>query len=136
MRRSTTKEVKEIIKKYIVEHFEAVKDDYNEDVASVDTSNYSAVCDAILSNFKTEKLVNDNRYKAGRISRQDIFVEWCSGLCHILNTSYYYSSSAVDLLGSWLEQTESEKNKYTETEAEYRISSLLYRELLQHSNKF
>ena len=147
MRRSTTKEVKEIIKNYIMSNFEDIKGDYiNKDgkaysadleiMETVNSANYREVCNAILTIFKAEKLTHDNRYKAGRISKQDLFIEWCSGLCSAIDTSYYYNVCAVDLLGNWLDQTEAEKNKFSESEAEYRISSLIYRELLAHATAF
>ena len=58
-----------------------------------------------------------------------IFADWCAGLPSILNTCYYYNRSAVDDLGEILEETEEEKEKYTQTEAEKLLTALIYREI-------
>lgn len=51
-----------------------------------------------------------------------------AGLPSFLGTyKYYYSGSAIDVLGDILEQTEEERNRYTEAEAEKCMTYLLYR---------
>ena len=142
MRKTNCKEVTEIIKNYIMEHFNYYMDDNRgqfsgdlEHLNNTDTSNYTEVCNAILTVFWAEKLKYDNRFKAGRVSRYEMFEDWCSGLCSALNTDYYYNVSAVDLLGEWLEETESEKAKYDERKAEKTITTLLWRELNAHATK-
>lgn len=47
----------------------------------------------------------------------------------ILDTCYYYNRSAVDDLGAILEETEEEKARFTEQEAEQLLTDLIYREL-------
>lgn len=46
------------------------------------------------------------------------FADWCAGLAGVLDTRYYYNRSAVDNLGAILEETDEEKAKYTEDQAE------------------
>ena len=140
MRKTNSKEVKGIIKNYIMEHFNYYMDDNRgqfsgdlERINNTDTTNYAEVCNAILTVFWAEKLKYDNRLKAGRVSRFEIFVDWCSGLCSALDTDYYYNVSAVDLLGEWLEETESEKARFDESKAEETITKLLWRELNAHA---
>ena len=58
-----------------------------------------------------------------------MFVDWCQGLPSALDTLYYYNRSAVDDLAAILEETEEEKAKYTEAQAEEILSRLIYREL-------
>lgn len=58
----------------------------------------------------------------------------CSGIGRkdsptAFNTLYYYNVSAVDLLADWLNETDSEKARFTEEQAEERITALLFREL-------
>lgn len=120
MRKTNSKEAKAIIKNYIMEHFNYYMDDnrgqFSEDLERINdtnTDNYAEVCNSILTIFWAEKLKHDNRFKAGRASRYDLFEDWCSGLCSALDTDYYYNVSAVDLLGEWLEETESEKQDLT-----------------------
>ena len=57
------------------------------------------------------------------------FADWCAGLPSVLDTLYFYNRSAVDDLGAILEETEQEKNRYTEQQAEQLLTSLIYREL-------
>lgn len=143
MKRTNSKELKETIKNFIMDHFcncyyPDNKGYFSGDIANlnnIDTTNYSEVCNAILTIFFDEKLKRDNRYNAGRVTRYSLFVDWCSGLCSALPTEYYYNVCAVDLLGGWLDQTESEKAKYTESQAEEKITALLYRELTSNATR-
>lgn len=142
MIRSTHKEVKEAIKNYIMEHFadyhaeqlefinkNGLNDDYDNLIANTDPTNYNDVCTAILGIFKAEYLHRRNR----NYNTQELFYNWCSGLCSAVDTSYFYNVSAVELLASWLQETDEEKNRYTEDEAEKTITNLLYREISSHS---
>ena len=58
-----------------------------------------------------------------------IFLDWARGLALGSLFCYYYNRSAVDDLGAILEETEEEKAKYTEEQAEEMLSRLIYREL-------
>jgi hypothetical protein len=61
--------------------------------------------------------------------RFDLFCEYMSGLPH--GFTYYYGC-AVETLGDLLEETEEEKNKFTQSQAEKRLSSLIYREMIKN----
>lgn len=65
------------------------------------------------------------------MTEQERFEEWAAGLPSILDTCYYYNRSAVDDLGAILEETDSEKARYTEQQAETRLTYLIYRELVR-----
>lgn len=139
MRRTNCKEVSEIIKNYLMDNFKDWHEEnrgyFSRDLAeleNINTDNYTEVCDAILLVLYVEKIKYDNRRNKGQYY---YFEEWCSGLCSVIDTSYFYSVSAVDLLGEWLEQTESEKAKYDERKAEEAITRILYREILRHSTR-
>ena len=58
-----------------------------------------------------------------------IFLDWARGLALGGLFCYYYNRSAVDDLGAILEESEEEKSRYTESEAEEMLSRLIYREL-------
>ena len=58
------------------------------------------------------------------------------GLCNMVDSSYYYNVSAVDLLAEWLEETEEEKKRFTEEQAEEKITYLLYCELQKGVEKY
>jgi len=120
--RTNSKKVKEAIKNYIMESFH---DSDFEAWHNVKVSDYNTICNIVLSTFWQEKLEHDKR----NCSEFAFFEEWCSGLPSIIGCEYYYNINAVDLLGNWLEQTENEKNRFSESEAELMITKLIYREL-------
>lgn len=139
MLKTNCKKARENIRAYIVDHFDgtnyAPDFDYIEQaqrdnaagIRNVDI--FSMVAHAISATFYDEKLHFDNRYQAGRISRYDLFEDWCAGLPSILDTCYYYNRSAVDDLGAILEESEEEKARFTEQQAEKRLTQLIYREI-------
>lgn len=123
MLRSNSKKVLEKIRAYIVD---GVDLEYFELTEAPD---FPAACKLVLTACENEK-----RYSRSR-SGYDTFKDWAQGLPSAFNTMYFYNVSAVDLLGAWLEESESEKNKYSESEAEEMITRLLYRELTKGAAK-
>ena len=117
MLRSTNKKVLEKIHDYIIN---GVDHEYFELEADPD---FNTACKLILTACENEK-----RYSRS-CSGFETFKNWAQGLPSAFNTMYYYNVSAVNLLGAWLEETESEKAKYSESEAEEMITRLIYREL-------
>ena len=53
----------------------------------------------------------------------------------MIDTCYFYNRSAVDDLGEILEETDEEKAKYNERQAEDLLTWLIYRELLKGEKK-
>lgn len=127
--RTNSKKAKENIANYIMESFH--DSDY-EAWNNIELTEYADICTAILSTFYVEKVRHDKAYAMHRVSLQDLFFDWCQGLPSILNTCYYYNVNARDLLGSFLDESASEKMKYTEEQAEACITRLLWRELNAH----
>lgn len=139
MLRSNSKQARENIRAYIVDHFdgtnytpdfdyiEQAQKDTAQGIRNVDI--FSMVAHAIAETFYNEKCRFDNRFNAGRLSRYDLFEDWCAGLPSILDTCYYYNRSAVDDLGNILQENDAEKAKYTEQQAEKRLTQLIYREI-------
>ena len=134
MLRTNTKKAIENIRAYIVKGFDGTnyepKFDYiekaiedNKHGSNIDI--FSLVANAIYSTFADEYLYEYNR----RRNEQEVFVEWCAGLPSIIDTCYYYNRSAVEDLGDILEETEEERNRYTEAQAEETLSRLIYREV-------
>lgn len=62
-------------------------------------------------------------------NRQEAFKNWLSGLPRGLGD--FFLCQAVEDLGNILEQTEAEKNKYTEDQASESLAYLIYREVMQ-----
>lgn len=115
--KTNSKQARENIRKYIIDNFDGT----NYGITTPDT--FAEVARVIYTTFKDEK--QDNR----PIREQDLFEDWAAGLPSILDTCYYYNREAVDDLGDILEQTEAERNRYTETEAETMLTYLIYREI-------
>lgn len=122
MLRSNSKKARENVRMYIIDNFDATGYD-----VEIDESNFVEVATFILNTFYNEKVKHDKR----KISHFEFFEEWCSGLPSVLDTCYYYNRSAVDDLGSILEETEEEKSRYTEEQAEKRLTYLIYNELVK-----
>ena len=57
------------------------------------------------------------------------FKNWLAGLPSCGLGDFFYYGSTVDALGKMLEQTETERSKYTEEQAETTLSYLIYREV-------
>lgn len=117
MLKTNSKKAAENIRAYIVEGFapEGYTDNPPQD--------FPTIAAFILDTFR------DVRYYHG--SEAAAFADWCAGLPSVLDTCYFYNRSAVDDLGAILEETETEKARYTEQQAEQLLTSLIYRELLK-----
>ena len=123
MLRTNSKKAIENLKKWTVEHFDA--GDYGD--FNGDENNFSDCAKYIYRVFIREKYEGAENYYRNT-SMQDVFADWCAGLPSVLNTAdYYYTRRAVDVLGDILEQSEEERNRYTEAEAEKCMTYLLYR---------
>jgi len=123
MLRTNTKKAIENIRAYIMDNFapEGYTDNPPED--------FPGAAAFILDVFRAEKfhLPQDMRYYHG--NEFAAFTGWCQGLPSVVDTCYYYNRSAVDDLGRMLEETAAEKARFSEAEAEQRLTWLLYREL-------
>lgn len=122
MLRTNSKKAIENLKKWTVEHFDA--DGYND--FNGDENNFSDCAKFIYRVFLREKYEGAEHYYRNT-SMQDIFADWCAGLPSVLDTAdYYYTRRAVDVIGEILEETEEEKARYTQTQAEKLITALLW----------
>ena len=83
----------------------------------------------INEHFYAEMIKHDNRYKAGRVSRFELFKDWTSGLPGALCCDDIYLRPVVPVLARILEETEAEASKYSEDQAEAKLVALIYREL-------
>ena len=125
MLKTNSKQARDNIRNFIIDNFDA--SNYTE----TPPETWPDIARFILITFEKEKYYSIEYMRAARMTYQDVFVDWCAGLPSVLHTSYYYLYSAVDVLGGLLEQTETEKNKYSEAAAETMLSKLIYQELLR-----
>ena len=123
MLKTNSKKAKENIQQYIIDCFEPGS--YTDE----DIKGFENVAAFILNTFRSEKYrcIEDYRYYHNDESLA--FADWCAGLPSLLDTCYYYNRSARADVARILEQTESESNKYTESESERLLTMLIYREL-------
>ena len=128
MIRSNSKKAIENVKAYIVDHF--TPDGYTDNPPA----DFPGICAFVLDTFRAEFIPNANarRYYG---SEQNAFRQWCAGLPSVIDTCYFYNRSAVDDLGEILEETDEEKAKYTEEQAQDLLTWLIYRELLKGEKK-
>lgn len=85
----------------------------------------------ILSVHAEEKAYSPEYQAAKGFTNEAVFVDWCQGLPSVLDTCYYYNRSAVADLGDILEQSERERAQYTEAQAEWLLTHLIYQELVK-----
>jgi hypothetical protein len=126
MLRSNSKKARENVQDYIVSNFDATG--Y---CVEVNIKDFSEVATFILDTFHDEKVKYDKR----KMSQFELFEEWAAGLPSVLDTCYYYNRSAVSDLGDLLEETEEEKERYNEEQAEKRLTYLIYNELVRNYKK-
>ena len=126
MLKSNSKKAKENIKNYIINNF-----DYSsyEDEQNPAPTEYKDICTCIYNTMQEEKRYNRS------INDYMTFEDWCRGLPSILDTCYYYNRSAIEDLMQILEETVEEAYKYTERQAEERLTQLLFREINSNRNK-
>lgn len=118
MIRTNSKKARENIREYIRNKYDGESYNFPE------TTDFNTIAANILDVFHEEKPRNKG-------NEQEIFMEYCAGLPTILDTCYYYNRSAVDDLGEILEETDEEKAKYSEQDAEKLLTYLIYRELVK-----
>lgn len=130
MLKTNSKKARENIRAYIIINF----DPSNYDLTQAPES-WPEIAAFILETFRTEKYYSLEYMRAANLSEQRVFTEWAAGLPSVLDTCYFYNRSAVDDLGAILEETESEKAKHSEHDAEICLTHLIYRELLEGAKK-
>lgn len=125
MLKTNSKKARENIQQYIIDNF--TPENYTDEKIE----GFGNVARFIIDTFRSEKYSTKEDYKYYKGSEYAAFVEWCGGLPSILDTCYYYNRSAVDDLGTILEEAEAEKARFAEQEAEARLTYLIYGELIR-----
>ena len=123
MLKTNSKKAIENIKNYIINNFDFCN--YDDGITEEPTT-FSEIAKLIYNCFLEEKRYNDG-YRG--YTEQELFFDWCSGLPSVIDTCYFYNRSAVEDLAMILEETEAEKEKYSESEAEKLLTNLIYREI-------
>ena len=119
MLKTNSKKARENVRAYILRGYDPSS--YHE---APDNPTFAQVAADVWATFTSEK-----SYALQRYNVQEVFTDWCSGLPSIIDTCYYYNRSAVDDLGAILEETEEDKSRFSESEAERFLSYLIFREI-------
>lgn len=125
MLRTNTKKAKNNVKEYIKKIYCGDSVDYSNHDFITDTDDFEKQKDMIRKIFYLEV----GHFRNNQIGRYNAFKEWCQGLPSIIDTCYYYNRSAIKDLGDILEETEEERNKFSEEQAEEKLTYLIYKEL-------
>jgi len=120
MLKTNSKKAKENVKKYIIDNY--TPESYGEEAQSKKTFEE-------IAKYIYEASRNEKSYLVNRVSFHKLFEDWAQGLPSLLDTCYYCNRSAVDDLGTILEQTEEERNRYSEEQAEALLTYLIAREI-------
>ncbi len=123
MLKTNSKQAKENIKQYIMDHFTP------EGYTDTPPQEWSEIAAFILETFRDEKYKRPEDKRYYHNNEVAAFYDWAQGLPSLLDTCYYYNRSAVDDLSVILEETETEKARFTDSDAEYLLTALIYREL-------
>ena len=129
MLKSNSKKAKENIRRYILNNYDY--EPYRGYTETAEPQTFAEVAAFILDTFRIEKYSRPQDYKYYHYNEFAAFADWAAGLPSALDCCYYYNRSAVDDLAEILEETDEEKAKYTEQQAEERLTSLIYRELIK-----
>lgn len=133
MLKTNSKKAEQNIRAYILAHYDG--SNYAPESDSVNGGDFSQVAKFILDIFDREKYYNDAYAQAHHIPKAQIFAEWCAGLPSVLDTCYYYNRSAVDDLAAILEESDEEKSRYNDAQAEEFLTRLIWRELCKGATK-
>ena len=87
---------------------------------------------AIYKKFVAEEKPRSDYNK--RYHERAVFESWAQGLACNGLFCYYYNRSALDDIATILEETEEEKSRYKEEDAEKLLTSLIYREITARKN--
>lgn len=135
MLRTNSKKAMENIRKEIRNSYEAAEEYFTYDGGEMKTE-FPDICKDIIEAFKAEKLDGNKIYQSGRVSKQEMFADWMAGLPTAFPVSDdVFLRSAVDFLGNILEETEEQKARYSDEQAEKLACNLLYRELEKGARK-
>lgn len=123
MLKTNSKKTRDNIQQYIIDNF--TPDNYTDE----SITGFNDVATFILNTFRSEKYSCTADYRYYKGNEYLAFADWCAGLPSLLDTCYYYNRSAVVDVAKILEQSESESEKYSESESERLLTTLIYREL-------
>ena len=132
--KTNSKKARERVMKYIRDYsMDELTGNYG--IPETELENDEIICFCLYDIFKEEKLKHDLRFKAGKMNEWLMFQDWAQGLAMGGLFCYWFNRYAKDDLGEILEETETEKAKYTEEEACELLTYLIYREIIRRKER-
>ena len=134
MLKTNSKKAREHVMQYIKD---ASSEYYIEDCGAPADLTDADLCRLIIQDFE-EQWSHELKYNACRVrplSRQELFMEWGRGLTAGGLLDFSNHCTAVQELGDILEETEAERSKYTEEQAEYLLNYLIFREVTKKATE-
>lgn len=125
MLKTNSKQARENIRTYIMEHF----DPSSYDEVNQHPETFEEVARIIWDTFQAEKYYSMEQINRYGLSLQACFIDWCQGLPSILDTCYYYNRPATADVGKILEETPKEMEHYDESVAADLLTRLIFREI-------
>lgn len=107
------------IRQYII-------DNYTGETAIRENSDFSVYAWHIYDEFWTTYV-----HPANTKPYQEQFICWLSGLPSTIDAGFWYNRSAIKDLGDILEETDEERSRFTDSQAEEMLSKLIYREIMK-----
>lgn len=122
MLKTNSKKVKEKIKDYIIKLY--------DDEDAIDSIQKATNFDEMKENIKKVWYDEVGQYDLKRrIPIFESFEHWCYGLPSLLETGDYVLGDGIKVLGDILEETEEERSRFSELEAEKKITYLIFKEI-------
>ena len=134
MLKSNSKKAREHVMQYVQD---ACSEYYIEDCGAPADLTDADLCRLIIQDFE-EQWSHELKHNACRVrplSRQELFMEWGRGLTAGGLFAFFYHCTAVQVLGDILEETEAERSKYTEAQAENYLCYLICREVTKKATE-
>ena len=139
MLKTNSKKAHENITRYILDYMADEIEEANdwnkaENIPERHNANDPAdVCGYILDDFVR---VCGHELKRHRANVVDIFHDYGGGLPFGGLFCYRYNREAKNDLGDILEETQAERDRFTEEQAEKALSRLIFKECIRHTKRF
>ena len=140
-RRTNSKEARNLVRQYVMESVNS--DDYIDGVCeNTHLQRPEEFGKEIDFPFTAKLVMNDFEkyisYMKPTFNMKAYFEEWASGLPADGLFDYYDRTyeNAINILGDILDETEEERNKFTFSQAEHLLTSLIYDELLKGKREY
>ena len=136
MLKTNSKKARENIRAYIIEcanckHYDPATDTETE----LTFNTFEGYAAHIWNAFKYEQMTGSARAYNLRVNGtwRDCFLDWLRGLPGVVGSSDWLLgyNAAKNVLARLLEESDAERDKYTNEQAERLLSSLIYREIIR-----